>query len=561
MSWTSFHVFLHAGSHAVDGFLLEGVHPLIDRLRRDGAIESWFFIRYWEGGPHVRLRLAGCAPATAARVREALEEYLRRAPRAAAPLDPLAFYRGYTTAADAVAAHGWHEDHEIAAIPYQPEVERYGGAAGLAISEELFCDASHIALALVRLAPEKRKRIAAAAQLMFAMLQAMEIPPVDAVAWIRGNTAVWSQLLDLPPAVVFEAVALGQGDYFANERSWVAASRASGSTLAATWASRVARAMERYRAVEREGRLSIPPLAIMWSQLHMLHNRLGLSIPDECVVSSLVSIALARGGERAPYLPDSIEALDRRYHEHSKYTPQLLEEQRPAEVAAPDAIADPAARWSRREPVALPRATLGPDRVGALAEVLRARRSRYDGYQALSAAELGTLLELAVGRSSRADRRTYPSGGGRYPVQTYVLVNRVEGIPPALYLHDAERNALRWVSAPPAKETLVRCSPHLSGEAAGRPAPPLSLAADAPAWVFPVADFGHQRKKYGLRAYRLVLLECGHLAQNLCLVATALGLSSITVGAFFDDLLNQMLSLDGVNRSALYMIPFGRPSP
>jgi SagB-type dehydrogenase family enzyme len=143
-------------------------------------------------------------------------------------------------------------------------------------------------------------------------------------------------------------------------------------------------------------------------------------------------------------------------------------------------------------------------------------------------------------------------------VQSYVLALSVEGLEPGLYVYEAERGALRWIAEAPARETLLACSPHLSGEQPGVSLP-LSRAREAPAWVFPVGDFSYQRRKYGLRAYRLVLLECGHLSQNLCLVATSLGLSTISLGAFFDDLLNQILYLDGVNRSALYMIPIGRP--
>ncbi len=560
MTWTSLHIFLHGGNHATDRFLMEGIHPLVDRLNRQDEIESWFFIRYWEGGPHVRLRLKGCSPRTTAEVRDALAEYQRRAPRAPEPLDPVKFYRGYSAAADPVAAHGWYGDHEIVEIPYVPETERYGGPAGLAISEDLFCDSSQIALALLRLAPDRPKRLPAAVQLMFAMVEAMDIPAVEAVGWIRGNTAVWSQILEIPPALIFESVAMAQGEYFANEKAWLALNRAPDPagkpSLAAHWGGRVRRAMTRYRAAEEAGQLHMTPAGIMWSQLHMLHNRAGLSILDECTIASLVTVALARGNERESFENDSIAALDRRYHEHSKYAPQLIEEQRPHEGASPDVPVDPASRWAQVEPVVLPR--LPEERIGELATVLRARRSRYEGYETISAEELGTLLALAIGRSTRADRRTYPSGGGRYPVLGYVLVMKVPGIPAGLYVYDAPKGSLRWISPAPARETLVRCSPHLSGPEPGSP-PSGPKAQDAPVWLFPVADFTHQRKKYGLRAYRLVLLECGHLTQNLCLVATALGLSCITLGAFFDDLLNQMLSLDGVNRSALYMIPFGRP--
>jgi SagB-type dehydrogenase family enzyme len=94
------------------------------------------------------------------------------------------------------------------------------------------------------------------------------------------------------------------------------------------------------------------------------------------------------------------------------------------------------------------------------------------------------------------------------------------------------------------------------------PANPAPVEArEAPLWLFPVADLTYQRKVYGLRSYRLVLAECGHLVQNVLLVATALGLPAIPIGGFFDDLLSHTLGIDGVHRAALYMIPIGGRTP
>jgi SagB-type dehydrogenase family enzyme len=54
---------------------------------------------------------------------------------------------------------------------------------------------------------------------------------------------------------------------------------------------------------------------------------------------------------------------------------------------------------------------------------------------------------------------------------------------------------------------------------------------------------GRTMWKYGLRGYRFMLLDAGHLAQNLCLVATALGLGAISLGGFFDHELHDALNL------------------
>ena len=71
------------------------------------------------------------------------------------------------------------------------------------------------------------------------------------------------------------------------------------------------------------------------------------------------------------------------------------------------------------------------------------------------------------------------------------------------------------------------------------------------------AMFWRTRFKYGLRGYRFALLECGHLAQNLLLAATALDLAAVPLGGFYDRRVDQLLGLDGVNESALYMVAAG----
>jgi SagB-type dehydrogenase family enzyme len=63
--------------------------------------------------------------------------------------------------------------------------------------------------------------------------------------------------------------------------------------------------------------------------------------------------------------------------------------------------------------------------------------------------------------------------------------------------------------------------------------------------------------RYGQRGLRFALLEAGHLAQNLVLVATALGWSSITLGGFYDDELAIAAGLDGVSQLPVYLLPMG----
>ena len=72
------------------------------------------------------------------------------------------------------------------------------------------------------------------------------------------------------------------------------------------------------------------------------------------------------------------------------------------------------------------------------------------------------------------------------------------------------------------------------------------------------ALFQRTRWKYRERTYRYVMMETGHVGQNLYLAATALGLGVCAVGAFFDDALNDLLGLDGQTEAALYITSVGQ---
>jgi SagB-type dehydrogenase family enzyme len=71
------------------------------------------------------------------------------------------------------------------------------------------------------------------------------------------------------------------------------------------------------------------------------------------------------------------------------------------------------------------------------------------------------------------------------------------------------------------------------------------------------AIFQRTRWRYRERTYRYVLLEAGHVGQNLYLAATGMGLGACAVGAFLDDQINDLLALDGQEEAVLYLISVG----
>ena len=137
-----------------------------------------------------------------------------------------------------------------------------------------------------------------------------------------------------------------------------------------------------------------------------------------------------------------------------------------------------------------------------------------------------------------------------------MIARAVDGLAPGAYRYDADRHGFERVDAQLDDDTFAAISPMLGrvGEGAA-----LIDAASVPALVVLVAHLDPLRVKYGLRALRSALLEAGHVAQNLGLVAAALGLRSVHLQAYVDDEVSSRLHLDGYSRVPVAVLPVGEP--
>jgi SagB-type dehydrogenase family enzyme len=184
-------------------------------------------------------------------------------------------------------------------------------------------------------------------------------------------------------------------------------------------------------------------------------------------------------------------------------------------------------------------------------EVVAARRSRrrfQDG--PLRETELSQLLWATQGITQAVrgvEFRTAPSAGALYPVETYLVVHDVEDIEPGVYHYDVRHHRLEQLKRGDFRSKVARAA----------------LDQQMAAWSNVVfvwtAVFERSKWKYRQRAYRYVYLDAGHIAQNLALAAVALGLGSCQIAALYDNEANDLLGVDGVEESTLYMTVVGRP--
>jgi SagB-type dehydrogenase family enzyme len=193
-----------------------------------------------------------------------------------------------------------------------------------------------------------------------------------------------------------------------------------------------------------------------------------------------------------------------------------------------------------------PRMENGP----SLWQVLRKRRSIRDYIrEPLSKPELSTLLWATQGITEIAPSpwfRTAPSAGALHPIDTYLMVNRVEGLEPGIYF-------LRLADFALGMKKQGDFSGQIAEAALGQDV--FRTAAVIFIWV---AVIHRSSQKYRQRAYRYIYLDCGHICQNLYLAATAMSLGCCGIGAFFDDEVNEVVGVDGQEETAIYLATVGK---
>jgi len=163
----------------------------------------------------------------------------------------------------------------------------------------------------------------------------------------------------------------------------------------------------------------------------------------------------------------------------------------------------------------------------------------------LTLQELSQLLWATQGITDPRGFRTAPSAGGLYPLELYLVAGDVEDLISGVY----------WYK--PDGHQLIKT---MDGDSRAE----LADAALAQSWVKDgavsivlTAVYERTTDKYGERGIRYIHMEAGHAAQNLCLQAIAMGLGTVTVGAFHDEQVTKLLNLTE-DEQPLYVIPIGR---
>lgn len=298
--WVSAHLYYH---DALNDLLRRAVRPLVGELATGGLIDGFFFIRYWQGGRHVRLRVLLRDQAETQPVKRLIEarigRFFARCPS-----------RAVVRSEDYLRTAGWLSRHEFGPdgavveplqpnntlryVAYVPEEDRLGGPAGVAAFEPHFMDSAALALELIAANPNEQRRTGRALAMML-LAAAVVLPDRERLArYFRRSYRTWgartcparyetgwqqsydrqrAQLDDLARRLL-EQARPGAGYHL--------------DPVSARWVASVSALAGRLT----EARLALAPL--LFQCLHKHNNRLGITVAEETYLLFLLQRTLTQ---------------------------------------------------------------------------------------------------------------------------------------------------------------------------------------------------------------------------------------------------------------------------
>jgi len=186
--------------------------------------------------------------------------------------------------------------------------------------------------------------------------------------------------------------------------------------------------------------------------------------------------------------------------------------------------------------------------------LLSRRTHRAFKRKSISLEQLGTILGLTWGKTAEAVSsrfgnnilKTSPSGGARHPIEVYCIINRVDKVKPGIHHYSVKHHSLEFLSEKLNENELTRL---FCGQ---------EWLKDASVVFIMTGVLERQMWKYhSEHAYRVLLLDAGHLGQTFHLVTTCMGLAPFTCAAAKGIDIEKLLGLDSVSECFVYAAAVG----
>jgi thiopeptide-type bacteriocin biosynthesis protein len=288
-----FPIYIYLDYRYINPVLIHYLLPFCKQLKKEKVIKSYFFIRYNEGGSHIRIRFYA--------TQHNIDKHI---------------IPSFADVWEALQAQFPKEMVHYTYAIYEPEVERYGGKWGIALAEAHFADSSQTIFSILRKNKQfdYAKALGYAMQLHFSFIWACRFSSSEAKFLIQSMYIHWFEsatdfyIRNINPAAErnearqtvmrsfedsYKKQAAGLSNFIVS--FWEALQEETYSEpVIKRWVGCVLRIHKKYQALDKRGKLSIYAelpdrytdgnykLSVIYESLfHMTNNRLGILNMDE----------------------------------------------------------------------------------------------------------------------------------------------------------------------------------------------------------------------------------------------------------------------------------------
>ncbi|MEA2103918.1 MAG: SagB/ThcOx family dehydrogenase [Candidatus Cloacimonadota bacterium] len=210
--------------------------------------------------------------------------------------------------------------------------------------------------------------------------------------------------------------------------------------------------------------------------------------------------------------------------------------------------------YGNEEKIILPEPTESVLMRNNLFLAIKERKSRrHFSPEYLSSNELSYLLWSTQGvkkiiRDGYASIRTVPSAGARNPYETYLVINRVDGIKKGVYRYlPLEHSLIFLFENENIKEQLKKVGQSF-------------ISTGAVVFIWTCIPYRNEWR-YSIMGHKPMLLDAGHICQNLYLACESINCGTCAIAAYNQTKIDNLLRLDGEDEFVVYLAPVGKKDP
>ncbi len=170
----------------------------------------------------------------------------------------------------------------------------------------------------------------------------------------------------------------------------------------------------------------------------------------------------------------------------------------------------------------------------------------------LTLTELSYLLWATQGvrkvmHQGKISFRTVPSAGSRHPFETYLAVNYVSGLKPGMYRYQPFDHKVVFLF--PVENMAEKLTEAAVGQS--------FVGHSSVVFIWSVIPY-RSEWRYTIAAHKVMMIDVGHLCQNLYLACESISCGTCAIGAYSQKLIDELVNVDGEDEFVLYFSPVGK---